>query len=89
MTGRPAAPASTLRRELATVDDRMAIVRDMTLCSQVDWSLTAEQMIARLSAVFGLLALLLAAVGLDGVVACLTVQRRRSRHPDGARRRAR
>ncbi len=53
----------------------MAIVRDMTLRGQVDWSLAAEQMIANLSAIFGLLALLLAAVGLYGVVAYLTAQR--------------
>ena len=67
--------ASTLQRELAAVDGRMAIVRQLTLRGQVDWSLAAEQMVARLSAVFGLLALLLAAVGLYGVMAYVTAQR--------------
>ena len=75
IAGEPSASASTLRRELAAVDPRIAIVRDMTLRGQIDWSLAAEQMIARLSAVFGLLALLLAAVGLYGVVSYLTAQR--------------
>jgi predicted permease len=75
IAGGSAAIESALRRELAAVDRRMAIVRDMTLRGQVDWSLAAEQLIARLSAVFGLLALLLAAVGLYGVVAYLTAQR--------------
>jgi predicted permease len=75
IAGDSAAASSALRRELAAVDARFAIVRDMTLRGQVDWSLAAEQMIARLSAVFGLLALLLAAVGLYGVVSYLTAQR--------------
>jgi predicted permease len=67
--------ASTLHRELAAVDSRIAIVRQLTLRGQVDWTLAAEQMVARLSAVFGLLALLLAAVGLYGVMAYVTAQR--------------
>jgi predicted permease len=67
--------ASTLQRELAAVDGRIAIVRQLTLRGQVDWSLAAEQMVARLSAVFGLLALVLAAVGLYGVMAYVTTQR--------------
>jgi putative ABC transport system permease protein len=73
--GSAAAMASTLRRELAAVDPRIALVRELTLRGQIEWSLAAEQMIARLSAVFGLLALLLAAVGLYGVVAYVTAQR--------------
>jgi predicted permease len=73
--GPPAAVAATLHRELAAVDKRLAIVAMMELRDQVDASLLAERLIAKLSATFGLLALALAAVGLYGVVAYVTAQR--------------
>jgi predicted permease len=73
--GDPAAVAATLRRELASVDSRLAIVGMTTLGERVDASIVPERLIARLSAVFGLLALLLAAVGLYGLVAYMTTQR--------------
>ena len=73
--GTPAAVATTLHRELAAVDRRLSIVAVVELRDQVDASLVAERLIAKLSAVFGLLALALAAVGLYGVVAYLTTQR--------------
>jgi predicted permease len=49
--GGAAGLASTLPRELAAVDGRIAIVRQLSLRGRVDWSLASEQMIARLSAV--------------------------------------
>jgi predicted permease len=74
-TGDPAALAATVFRELSNVDSRLAIVAMRTLRDQVDGSILPERLVARLSMVFGLLALALAAVGLYGVVAYVTAQR--------------
>jgi predicted permease len=67
--------ASTLYRALADVDRRVAIVEMMTARNRVDASLATQNMVARVSSVFGLLALALAAVGLSGLVAYMTTQR--------------
>ena len=74
-TGDAAATASTLYRALSDVDRRLAIVGMMTARDRVDASLATQNMVARVSSVFGLLALALAAVGLCGLVAYMTTQR--------------
>ena len=73
--GAPGGVAAALRRQLSAVDRRIAIVAATTLDAQIDASIAAERLIARLSATFGLLALALAAVGLYGLTAYLTAQR--------------
>jgi predicted permease len=73
--GDVSAVASSLYRALADVDRRVAIVGMMTARERVDASLAAPNMVARVSSVFGLLALVLAAVGLSGLVAYMTTQR--------------
>ena len=55
----PAALSSQLRRELGSVDGRMAIVDVMEMQDAVDASLLGETLIAKLSSLFGVLALLL------------------------------
>jgi putative ABC transport system permease protein len=74
-TGEASVAASTLYRALANVDRRVAIVGMMTARDRVDTSLATQNMVARVSSVFGLLALALAAVGLSGLVAYMTTQR--------------
>jgi predicted permease len=71
----PSAATATIYRELASVDSRLAIVGVMPARGRVAASMMAESMIAKLSSVFGLLALALAGVGLYGLVAYMTTQR--------------
>ena len=74
-SGQPSAVAAALHRELSGVDRRLPIVAMVALRAQVDASIVPERITAKLSTVFGLLALGLAAVGLYGVVAYVTTQR--------------
>ena len=74
-TGDISAVAGTLYRALSDVDRRLTIVGMMTARDRVDASLATPNMVARVSSVFGLLALVLAAVGLGGLVAFMTTQR--------------
>jgi ABC-type antimicrobial peptide transport system permease subunit len=76
-TGDVSAVASSVFRALADVDRRLAIVGMMTARDRVDASLATENMVAKLSSIFGLVALGLAAVGLSGLVAYMTAQRTR------------
>jgi predicted permease len=74
-TGEISAVGSPLYRALAGVDRRLAIVGMMTARDRVDASMATENMVASVSSAFGLLALTLAAVGLSGLVAYMTIQR--------------
>ncbi len=69
------AMSSELRRKIAALDPAMPVYEMRTLQNQLDETLTSERLIATLSAAFGALATLLAALGLYGVMA-FTVARR-------------
>jgi ABC-type antimicrobial peptide transport system permease subunit len=71
----PAAMYATLRREVHEIDAAMPVYAMKTLGRQLDETLSTERLIATLSAGFGALATLLAAIGLYGVMA-FTVARR-------------
>ena len=66
---------ATLRRKVLELDATMPVYEMKTLEDQLDETLGIERLSATLSAAFGVLATLLAAVGLYGVMA-LTVARR-------------
>jgi predicted permease len=74
-TGEVSAVAPTVFRALADVDRRLAIVAMTTADDRVAASLATENMVAKLSSIFGLVALALAAVGLSGLVAYTTAHR--------------
>ena len=63
-----------LTRELAQVDPNLTITSVRTLQQQVDLSFDQERAVASLAGLFGIVALLLAAVGLYGVTAYTVAQ---------------
>jgi predicted permease len=65
----PATLATAVQREARAFDPVMPMFQAETLAAQLDDSLGQERLVARLSSVFGLLALLLACIGLYGVMA--------------------
>jgi ABC-type antimicrobial peptide transport system permease subunit len=64
-----------LAKTLANVDPNLTIVTVRTLQQQVEMSFDQERAVASLAALFGIVALLLAAVGLYGVTAYTVAQR--------------
>ncbi len=73
--GDPTALAASVRQELRNIDPGMPIPRINTIKEQLDDVLFQERLIASLSGLFGILAVLLACLGLYGVVS-YTVARR-------------
>ena len=66
---------SALRNEVRALDPSMPVYELKTLASQLDQTLLTERLIALLSAGFGFLATLLAAIGLYGVMAFVVTRR--------------
>jgi len=64
-----------IRRALSQIDPEVALVEPRTLRELVDDSIFADRMIATLSGFFGVLALLLAAVGIYGMMAYSVTRR--------------
>jgi predicted permease len=75
-TGEPATMLAAVRREVQVLDASLPLYNTRTLDEQKTSSLYTSRLAATLLTMFGLLALLLAAVGLYGVMA-YTVNRRR------------
>jgi putative ABC transport system permease protein len=73
----PVPGLAQVRRALAQVSPDLALVDFMSFAAQVDGNFSQNQMLAKLTSLFGLLALVLASVGLYGVTA-YSVERRTS-----------
>jgi predicted permease len=73
----PESAEATLRRAMQTLDSKLVLDHFRTMEEQIDDNLTAERVIAILASSFGMLAVLMAGVGLYGVLAYSTAQRTR------------
>ncbi len=71
----PESAEATIRGAMQALDSKLVLDAFRSMDQQIDDSLTAERVVAFLSASFGLLAALMAAIGLYGVLAYSTAQR--------------
>jgi predicted permease len=74
-SGEPRGIVPEIRRAIKEVNRRLPIVEAVTMSEHVDRSLVKQRLVARLSTFFGLLALLLACVGLYGVMSYAVARR--------------
>jgi predicted permease len=74
-TGSVAGLESQVRRALAQVNPDLAVIDFTTFSDQVEYNFSQQEMIAKLTSLFGILALVLASVGLYGITA-YSVERR-------------
>jgi predicted permease len=75
VAGNPEALMSQIRAAIRSVDPNLAVWDVMTLSEAVDRSLGQEKLLAKLASFFGGLALLLASIGLYGVMAYSVARR--------------
>jgi len=75
--GDAASLAPSMRQAISEIDSRLPIYSVTTLAEQLQGTLKQEQLIAQLVSFFGLLALLLASIGLYGLMAHGVVRRTR------------
>jgi len=71
----PESAEATIRRAMQALDSKLVLDTFRTMDEQIDDNLTAERVVALLAASFGVLAAVMAAIGLYGVLAYSTAQR--------------
>jgi putative ABC transport system permease protein len=71
----PESAEATIRSAMQALDSKLVLDAFRTMEEQIDDNLTAERVVALLAASFGILAALMAAIGLYGVLAYSTAQR--------------
>jgi len=76
-SGDPEAIETAVRREVSTIDARVPVLQFLTLGRQFDDSIAQERTVTTLCGFFGTLAVLLAAIGLYGVMAHSVTRRYR------------
>jgi predicted permease len=64
-----------LRRTLASIDPNLTVIEIRTFGEQVSGNFTQDRLVARLTTLFGILSLVLASVGLYGVMSYFVVRR--------------
>ncbi len=74
-TQKPEAMAATLRQEVAQLDASLPVFNLRTLSEQIDESIFNDRFLALLSSAFGLLAAMLAVIGIYGVMSYTVTQR--------------
>jgi predicted permease len=77
VTGDATAIVTAIRREVRSLDPNLPIFGIKTFAEQINDSISRERLVALLSNFFGFFSLLLAALGLYGVVACAVTRRTR------------
>ena len=73
----PRVLTETIRREVAALDAAIPVLGARTIAAEIDNNVMQEKIVATLSSFFGLLALVLASVGLYGVMAHAVARRTR------------
>ena len=76
-SGKPSELAAAVRREVAGIDAAIPVLHTLTLEEQYDNTISQERTVASLCGFFGGLAVLLAAIGLYGVMAHSVMRRYR------------
>ena len=74
-TADPTKSIADLRRTIAQIDPNLSILESRTIREQIDSMMSQEQLFSSLTAIFSILALVLAAIGLYGVISYSVVRR--------------
>ena len=75
VAGDPGGMQSAVRETLASIDPNLVPLKILSLAEQVGGNFNQERLVERLTALYGLLALILASIGLYGVIAYMVVRR--------------